>query len=147
MVYVLLFEWLVPDRGVAAERTAGGDVERHPVIDLVDERIDLRVVHLMRVELRRPLALLRMPELVEDGRTAQASQLSVVGEGPRERREVPAVAAEPVTAEAPRPVGEGVGNLQVAKPHGKVATGVLGDVQDQQQPRPLRAPRGERRVR
>ena len=48
---VLLFERLVPDRGVAAERAAEGDVERHRAVDLVGERVDLGVVHLMRVVL------------------------------------------------------------------------------------------------
>ena len=111
MTDVLLLERLVPDRGVALERAAEGGVEGHRVAELVRERVDLGVVHLVHVELLRPLALLGMPELVEDGRAAQASHLSVVGEAPRERHEVPIVAAEPVTTEAPRPVGEGVGNL------------------------------------
>ena len=76
---VLLLERRVPDRGVASERGAEGDVEGHRVVELVCERVDLGVVHLVRVELLRPLALLRMPKLVEDGRAAQASHLSVVG--------------------------------------------------------------------
>ena len=38
---VLLFERLVSDRGVAAERTTEADVERHLVVDLVGERVDL----------------------------------------------------------------------------------------------------------
>ena len=95
------------------------------------ERIDLGVVHLVRVELLLPLAFLRMPKLVEGGCAAQSSHLPVVGEAPRELREVPVIAAKPVTAEAPWPVGECVGNLQIVEPHGKVATDVLGDVQDQ----------------
>ena len=137
MVYVLLFEWLVPDRGVAAERTAGGDVERHPVVDLVDERIDLRVVHLVRVDLRRPFPLLRMPKLVQNSHASQAGHLAVVAETPRERREVSIVAAQPVTAEAPWPVSESVGNLKVAEAHDDVATDVPpGDVEDQQPERP-----------
>ena len=88
-----------------------------------------------------------MPKLVENSSDAQPSHLPVVGEAPRERCEIPVVATEPVATESPPPVREGVGYLQVAEPHDKVATGVFGDVQDQQQPRPLRAPRGERRVR
>ena len=120
-----------------SQRAAERGVEGHRVVELVRERVDLGVAHLVRVELLRPLALLRIPELVEDGRAAQASHLPVVGEAPRERREVPVVAAEPVAAEAPRPVGEGVGNLQVTEPHDEVAADVLRDVQDQQQPRPL----------
>ena len=44
---VLLLERLVPDRGVAAERAAEGNVKRHHVVDLVGER----VVNLVRVEL------------------------------------------------------------------------------------------------
>ena len=91
---VLLLERLVPDRGVAAERTAEGDVKRHRVVSLVSERIDLRVVHLVRVELRRPFPLLRMPKLVQNSRASQASHLAVVGEAPRERREVSVVAAQ-----------------------------------------------------
>ena len=67
MTNVLLLERLVPDRGVAVERAAEGDVERHNAVDLVRERVDLGVVHLVRVELLRPLALLGMPKLVEDG--------------------------------------------------------------------------------
>ena len=38
---VLLLERLVPDRGVAVERAAEGNVERHHVVDLVRERVDL----------------------------------------------------------------------------------------------------------
>ena len=49
---VLLLERLEPDRGVAVERASKGDVERHrPVSNLVGERADLRVVHLVHVEL------------------------------------------------------------------------------------------------
>ena len=77
------------------ERAAEGDVERHHVVDLVRERVNLGVVHLVRVELLRPLALLGMPKLVEGGGAAQPSQLPVVGKTPRERREIPVVASEP----------------------------------------------------
>ena len=49
------------------------------------------------------------------------------------------VAAQPVAAEAPRPVGEGVGHLKVAEAHDDVTMDVPGDVEDQQQPRPLGA--------
>ena len=136
---VLLLERLVPDHGVAVERAAEGEVERHHVVDLVRERADLGVVHLVRVGLLRPLALLGMPKLVEDGGAAQPSQLPVVDKASCERREIPVIAPEPVAAKPPLPVREGVGYLQVVEPHDKVATDVLGDVRDQQQPRPLRA--------
>ena len=48
---VLLLERRVPDRGVASERAAEGDVEGRRVVKLVRERIDLGVEHLGRVEL------------------------------------------------------------------------------------------------
>ena len=82
----------------------------------------------MRVELLRPFPLLGMPKLVQDSRASQASHLTVVGKAPVKRREIPDVAAELVAAEAPRPVGEGVGDLEVAETHDEVATDVLGDV-------------------
>ena len=106
---VLLLERLISDLGVAVERAAEGNVERHHVVDLVRERVDLEVVHLVRVELLRPLALLGMPKLVEDSGAAQPSQLPVVGKAPRERREIPVIAPEPVALKPPRPVREGVG--------------------------------------
>ena len=40
---VFLLERLVPDRGVVVKRAAEGDVERHRVVDLVCERVDLGV--------------------------------------------------------------------------------------------------------
>ena len=45
---------------MASERAAEGDVEGHHVVELVCERVDLGVGHLVRVELLRPLALLGM---------------------------------------------------------------------------------------
>ena len=105
--------------------------EAHQVVDLVGERVDLGVVDLVRVELVRPLVFLWMPVLVENSGAAQPSQLTVVGEAPRERREIPVVAAKPVPAESPRAVREGVDYLQVTEPHDEIATGVLSDVQDQ----------------
>ena len=111
MANVLLLERLVPDRCVAVERAAEGDVERHRIVDLVRERVDLGVLHLVRVELLRLLALLGMPKLVKDGGAAQPSQLPVVGKAPRERREIPVIAPEPVAAKPPRPVREGVDYL------------------------------------
>ena len=127
---------------MAAKRSTEGGVERHQVVDLVRERVDLGVVHLVRVELLHSLALLGMPKLMEDRGGAQPSQLPVVREAPRKRREIPIVAPELVAAELPRPIREDVDHLQVAEPHDEVASGVPGDVQDQEQPRPLRAPRG-----
>ena len=58
-----------------------------------------------------------MPKLVQESRASQASHLPVVGEAPGKRREVPVVAAEPVAAEAPRAVCEGVGDLEVSETH------------------------------
>ena len=93
---VLLLERFVPDRGLAVERTAEGGVESHRVVDPVRKRVDLRVVHLVRIELLRPLALLGMPKLVENSSATQPSELPVVGKAPCERREIPVVATEPV---------------------------------------------------
>ena len=131
---VLLLERLVPDRGVAVKRAAERDVERHRVVNLVRERVDLGVVDLVRVELLHSLALLRMPKLVEDRGGAQPSQLPVVCEAPRKRREISIVAPEPVAAELPRSIREDVDHLQVAEPHDEVASDVPSDVQDQEQP-------------
>ena len=132
---VLLLERLVPDRGVTVERAAERDVERHRVVGLVRERVDLGVVHLVRVELLRPLALLRtMPKLMKDRDAAQPSKLPVVGEAPCKRREIPVVAPEPVATELLRPIREDVDHLQVAESHGKIATDVPDDVQDKEQP-------------
>ena len=44
---------------MASERTAERDVDDHCAVELVRERVDLEVVHLVRVELLQPLALLR----------------------------------------------------------------------------------------
>ena len=129
---VLLLERFVPNRGVAVEHTAEGDVESHRAADPVRERVDLGVVHLVRVELLQPLALLGMPKLVENSSAAQPSHFPVVGKAPRDRREISVIATEPVATEPPRPVREGVGYLRVAEPHDQVATDVLGDVQDEQ---------------
>ena len=127
---VLLFERLVPDRGVTVERTADGDVERHLVVDLVGARIDLRVVNinLVRVELQRSFPLLRMPMLVQNSRASQAGHLAVVGEASRERREVSIVEAQPVTAKAPWSVSESVDDLKVVEALDNAAMDVPGDV-------------------
>ena len=82
---------------------------------------------------------------MQDSRAPQAGNPAVVGEAPREQREDSVVATQPVAAKAPRPVSESVDNLKVAEAHDDVATDVPGDVEDQQQPRPFRTPRGERR--
>ena len=74
-----------------------------------------------------------MPKLMKDCGAAQPSHLPVIGEAPRKRREIPVVAPEPVAAELPRPIREDVDHLQVAESHGKIATDVSGDVQDQEQ--------------
>ena len=79
---VLLLERLVSDRGVASERAVEEDVEGHRVVELVCERVDLGAVHLVRVELLRPVALLGMPKLAQESRATHASHLSVVGEAP-----------------------------------------------------------------
>ena len=69
---------------------------------------------------------------MQDSRALQAGNLAVVGEAPRERREVPIVATQPVAVTAPQSVSESVGNLKVAEAHDDVATDVPGEVEDQQ---------------
>ena len=71
---------------------------------------------------------------MEDRCAAQPSNLPVVGEAPCERREIPVLATEPVAAETPRSVSEGAGYLQVAEPHDKIATDVLGDIKTSSSP-------------
>ena len=88
------------------------------LVDLVlvgREIVLLRVVDLVRVELIRPLAFLWMPVLMENSSAAEPSHLAVVGEAPRERCKVSVVTAEPVAAETPRTVHEGIDHLQVVQ--------------------------------
>ena len=62
--------------------TETGGALRHRAVDLVRERVGLGVVNLVRAELLRPLALLRMPKLMKDRDAAQPRKLPVIGEAP-----------------------------------------------------------------
>ena len=64
VAHILVLGWFVPQLRLTAARATERDIQRHVGCDGVGQRINLDVITLVFVVVRRRLALLRMAQLV-----------------------------------------------------------------------------------